>query len=453
MTFFQRRLSALWWLPTLFLLAPPVVVHAEDYLYTTNNGTITITKYTGPGGDVTITNSINGLPVDCIGAGAFSNCISLSSVTIPNSVTRIGDVAFLNCTNLPGITIPNSITSIGDMAFLNCGSLTNVTIGDSVTNIGHGTFYYCTSLVEISVNASNPVYGSIGGVLFDKNQTTLVQFPAGKTGPYTIPINVTDIGSEAFFLCTSLTGVTVPASVTNIPSPAFLRCTSLVEISVHASNSVYSSVDGVLFNKNQATLVQFPAGKTGPYTTPASLTSIGRDAFRYCTSLTNVTIGNSVTNIGGYLVFDNCTNLTSITIGKSVTSIGASAFSDCTSLTSVYFRGNAPNLGSFIFDGDSQATVYYLPGTTNWGSLFDGRPAVLWDPQAKNDATFGVGPSGFGFTITGPTNVPIVVQACTNLIESAWFALSTNTLTDGTSYFSDPQWTNDPARFYRFCAP
>jgi hypothetical protein len=174
---------------------------------------------------------------------------------------------------------------------------------------------------------------------------------------------------------------------------------------VDASNSVYSSVDGVLFNKSQTTLIQCPAGRAGSYTIPSSVTNIGADAFSWCANL-----------------------------------------------TAVYFLRNAPGGGSdsSVFTGDNSTTVYYLTGTTGWGATFGGRPAVLWNPQAQN---LGVQANQFGFTITGSSNLVIVVEACTDLVNAVWVPLATNTLTGGSSQFSDPQWTNCPRRFYRFHAP
>jgi hypothetical protein len=95
-----------------------------------------------------------------------------------------------------------------------------------------------------------------------------------------------------------------------------------------------------------------------------------------------------------------------------------------------------------------------LPGITDWGSTFGGRPMVLWNPQVQtSDASFGVRTNRFGFTITGTSGLVIVVEACTNLANFTWSPLGTNTLTGGSSYFSDPQWTNYPARFYRLRSP
>jgi hypothetical protein len=143
-----------------------------------------------------------------------------------------------------------------------------------------------------------------------------------------------------------------------------------------------------------------------------------------------------------------------VTIGNSVTSIGVEAFYDCTSLTGIYFQANSPTPtnDSSVFSGDP-ATVYYLPGTTGWGATFDGQPTAPWflpNPVILNgEPSFGVGANGFGFTISWATNASVVVEAATNLANPVWIPMSTSPLTSGTSYFSDPQWTNYPVRFYR----
>jgi hypothetical protein len=180
------------------------------------------------------------------------------------------------------------------------------------------------------------------------------------------------------------------------------------------------------------------------------ITAIGDDAFLNCTGLTNVTIGNSVTAIGDY-AFSYCISLTSVTIPNSVISIGSSAFDYSSNLTSVYFQGNAPKADSTVF-ASTPATAYYLYGTTGWSefSTNTGIPAVLLNPPSATSIDgFGITNNQFGFTITGPTNTPIVVQACTNLANAVWFPLLTNTLTNDSIYFNDLAWTNFPSRFYR----
>jgi hypothetical protein len=337
----------------LLLLALPTPAQAEDFTYATNNGTIAITWYTGSGGDVTIPSTINGLPVTRIGEGAFGENFS---------VTRI--------------TLPNSVTSVGAYAFAYCYGLTNINIPASVTDIGDDVFGLCINLPAITVHPLNSFYSSVNGVLFNKNQTILLKCPAGKPGAFSIPNTVNTIEDNAFAYCIGLSNITVPSSVTHIGSSAFSDCTGLTAITVDALNSFYSSVDGVLYNKSQATLIQCPAGKPGSHTLPNSVTNIGDQAFASCARLTNIILSARVASIGDY-AFAWCTSLTTLIMPASLINISDRAFNYC-SVTGVYFQGNAPSVGLGVFDGDDDAIVYYLPGTTGWGETFGGRPTALW---------------------------------------------------------------------------
>jgi hypothetical protein len=425
--------------------------------------------------NITIPNSVTS-----IGSAAFSSCWGLTNVTIGSGVTNIGSGAFGGCSRLSGVTLGTNVASLGAWAFNSCSSLPSITIPHSVSSIGDGVLVGCTSLTAITVDAPNAFYSSVDGVLFNKSQTMLVQYPGGKAGDYMIPNSVTSIGDHAFGYgvsltsitipncvtsigvnafqnCTSLSGVTLPDSVTSIGGWAFASCTRLTDINVDAINVVYSSEHGVLFNKSQSTLIEYPGGKAGGYTIPDSVTSIVEAAFYDCSSLASVTIPNGVTDIGAS-AFASCTNMTSITIGYSVIGIGDRAFWNCTNLTGLYFQGNAPLLGGTnVFIGDNNATVYYLPGTTGWGPTFGGRPTALWflpNPLILNKSpSFGVRTNRFGFIISWATNIPIVVEACTNLASARWTPLQSCTITNGSIYFSDPQWTNYPARFYRIRSP
>ena len=176
-------------------------------------------------GNVTIPNSVTSIE-----EMAFYSCKSLTGITIPNSVTSIGKSAFLFCTSLASVTIGNGVTSIESYAFAGCTSLASVAIPDSVTSIGEQAFSSCRSLASINVVASNNAYTSENGVLYNKSKTTLVDYPCGKTGAFTIPNGVTRIGEYAFSGCTSLASVTIPASVTRIGGFAFDGCTSLTSV-------------------------------------------------------------------------------------------------------------------------------------------------------------------------------------------------------------------------------
>jgi hypothetical protein len=454
----------------LLLLALPAVVPAQ-FICTTNNGTITITGYTGDGGDVTIPDEINGLPVTSIGDWAFQSCNSLTSITlgtnitstgayifysctnlasvsitsqlkrfegglfcycsgltnapIPGSVTNLGYSVFLGCTSLASVSFPNHVTSVGDYCFEGCTSLTNVVIPASLSSFGTKAFDECASLRTFSVDALNPSYASVDGVLFNRDHSMILIFPPGKANSYTIPTSVIRIGSYAFSHCASLTNVDIPDSVTEIRPYAFCYCTSLTSITlpirlttigfaafddcrslssvimpdsvtsigawafgyctslksiviprnvtsigtsafdncyklaviiVDPLNPAYCTVDGVLFNKAMTTLMRYPEGKAGTtYRIPDDVTTIGESAFYYCTGLNRVVVPNSVTNISNMV------------------------FYLCTSLYGVYFEGNAPAVGNNTF-APFQPTIYYLPGSTGWGSNFAGAQTAPWPP-------------------------------------------------------------------------
>jgi hypothetical protein len=191
-----------------------VIAEAGDFTYATNNGTIAIVKYTGPGGDVTIPSTVNGLPV----------------------------------------------TSIWGYAFQNCSSLTNITIPSSVTDIGFDAFRACTNLLVITVDALNDTYCSVDGVLFDKSQILLILYPAAKVGSYTISNGVAYIAGAAFSYCSRLTSVTIPNSVTSIGTYAFADCPSLT--GVYFQGNPPSIGADVFYNSNKAT-VYYLAGATG----------------------------------------------------------------------------------------------------------------------------------------------------------------------------------------------
>ena len=388
-----------------------------------------------------LTGARIGNGVTNIGDSGFAYCSSLASIVMGNRLTGIGDNAFYACSGLADVSVPNSVVSIGDSAFGYCSSLTNVRIPNTATSIGKEAFVFCARLTGITVDPSNFAYSSVAGVLFDKSQTTLVACPEGKTGVYTIPDSVTHIGSWAFGYCSNLTAITIPDSVNSIGTNAFGYCTRLT--SVELGNGV-TSIGGSAFGS---------CYRLTSLTIPDSVTSIGDGAFVYCGSLTSLTIPDNVTSVGVGAFFD-CTGLTSVTVGTGVTSIGESAFWGCPSLNGVYFRGNAPSSATdtSVFTGDGIATVYYLPGTTGWGPTFGGRPTVLWNPQVQ-PGSLGVRNNQFGFTITGTSNLVVVVEASTNLANPTWSPLGTNTLSSGSAYFSDPQWTNYPTRFYRLRWP
>ncbi|MCD8214631.1 MAG: leucine-rich repeat protein [Clostridiales bacterium] len=236
------------------------------------------------------------------------------SVVIEKGVTSIGSYAFENCTGVASVSIPDSVKSIGSNAFYRCSSLTDITIPNSITDIGDNAFFYCTGLVNI-----------------------------------TIPNSVKSIGDGAFMNCGSLTSVTIPSSVKSIGSGAFVGCDRLTSVSVSGDNGVYSSSDGVLFNKDMTELIYYPTGITKKsYTIPEGTAAIDSYAFVGCTNLTHITIPDSITSIGSY-VFENCTGLTAVNIPSSVTSIGDLAFYYCSGLKEITIPNSVVSVGSSAF--------------------------------------------------------------------------------------------------------
>jgi len=299
-----------------------------------------------------------------IGVNAFNYCTSLKSVKIPNRVTSIA--CFNGCTNLKSITIPKSVTTIG--GFENCTSLKSITIPNSVTSIEEYAFRGCTGLTAINVGINNKEYSSENGVLYNKDKTTLHTYPAGKKGSsFIIPNSIINIGRGAFSGCANLKDITISNNVTNVLW-AFSGCTSLTAINVNSGNTVYSSDNGVLYNKAKTVLYIYPEGKTdSSFQIPNSITTIGHGAFSNCVNLTGITITDSVNSIGDD-AFKGCTGLISITIPKSIVNIGKNVFSDCTSLTNVTLPDSVTSIGDSAFRNCTSLTSVTIPnGVTSIG--------------------------------------------------------------------------------------
>ncbi len=409
---------------------------------------------------VTIENGVTS-----IGAGSFSGCTALESVTIGNGVTSIDNSAFYNCTSLASVTIPDSVTSIGNEAFRN--SADSITLGKGIKYIGDYAFEgvnevtvtgnisgieggkvtrgiktlvlgkdvtdaddiifdpFSDTLENIIVSEENTVYSSIDGVLFNKDKTELIRYPIGrKETSYKIPDGVTSVGKWVFSWCGALESVTLPNSVTSVGQEPFYNIDevrvmgsiagfeygatvgvknlilekdvidtdinfrdlsdTLENIIVSEENTVYSSIDGVLFNKDKTELIRYPKGrKETSYKIPDGVTSVGKWAFSWCGALESVTIPNSVTSVG-YFAFNRCASLASITIPDSVTSVGPGAFYSCSALKNVAFPNSVTSVGSNVFDD----TAYYN-NKSNWdnGILYNGSCLIDVDSRYLNETS------------------------------------------------------------------
>ncbi|MBO7442243.1 MAG: leucine-rich repeat domain-containing protein [Paludibacteraceae bacterium] len=344
--------------------------------------------------------------VKVIGDEAFVRCSDLTSIEIPSSVTSIGNLAFFCCYRLTSIKIPSSVTSIGEHAFTGCSGLTSINVsGDnlyysseegilydknktvlicipggkkgsveipsSVKSIEKGTLLECSGLTSINVSIDNPNYSSEEGILYDKNKTVLISVSREKEGMVEIPSSVTIIGDEAFrdchglrsvkfpksvtsigkyafSGCNGLTSIEIPKSVTSIGEYAFTLCSGLTSINVSRNNPNYSSVDGILYDKNKTVLISVPYRKKGMFKMLSSVTSIGNGAFDYCRDLTSIEIPSRVTSIGDH-AFRDCRGLTSIEIPSSVSSIGEYAFVNCKGLTSIKIPLSVTSIGEYAF--------------------------------------------------------------------------------------------------------
>lgn len=273
--------------------------------------------------------------VTSIGSYAFAGCRRLTSVTIPQGVTSIGERAFADCTNLTTISIPVSVTNIGSYAFAGCSRLTSLTITPGVTGIGNCAFKDCTGLINISADTNNSTYTSISGVLYNKAGNQLTVCPGGLTN-IIIPESVTSIGDYAFAGCKGFNRITIPQGVISIGDSAFSGCLGLTGIYVDAGNTTFSSIDGVLYNKAGTILVTWPGGLTS-VSIPQGVTAIGYWAFSGCTWLSSIIIPEGITNIGNW-AFADCTNLTDVSIPDSLTNIRNYVFPNCTGLTGITFN-------------------------------------------------------------------------------------------------------------------
>ena len=230
------------------------------------------------------------------------------------SVTSIGEDAFLNCKNLTSVSIPNTVTSIGMNAFSFSG-ITSVSIPSSVINIHNGAFSYCSNMTSINVNASNTIYTSIAGVLFNKSGTTLMQCPAGKSGSYTVPNNVTKITTEAFAGCYLLSSLAIPNSVMSIGQDAFALVANVIYTgaangSPWGARSINGYVDGYLIygDNTKKQLYACLSSANGAVRLPNSVVNIGDEAFYGCNKIISVNIPMNVASIGDFL-FLGCVNL------------------------------------------------------------------------------------------------------------------------------------------------
>ena len=399
----------------------------SDFVFEESGNGYAVKSYIGTDSTVKIPSTYNGKFVYIISSKAFSYCLQVERIIVPESVIEIEDDAFYYCTSLKILTLPSSIQKMSSSAFCSTDAietanidsklvsyipnsnvktlniisgetlnipylnkLEKITICETITLISTNSYLTCN---EFSVSEQNTVYKSVDGNLYSKDGETLVKYATGKTATqFTISDSVTSIGDYAFYNCSSLTSITIPDSVTDIRGYAFYNCSSLTSIYYTGTASEWASkIDGLgnimssgrtLYINNEpvtnvvlenVTVIKSYAfsycSSLTSITIPDSVTSIGDGAFRGCSSLTSITIPDSVTSIEGQ-AFYGCSGLTSITIPDSVTSIGDYAFHGCSSLTSITIPDGVTSIGRWAFEYCSSLTSITFNGTkTQWYAI------------------------------------------------------------------------------------
>ena len=398
----------------VFVSVPFVVANAEtedelvfnDFTYepAIDNGVwyAMITGYNGNDTKVVIPSEVNGIKVIAIGVEAFCENKLIESVVIPEGIRGIATSAFASCDKLTEITIPESMEQVMENAmpknWLEKQPDGPVYIGKTlyaykgttseVLDIKEGTIYvndallensdanfksinipasvkeievnYLKNLAEINVSPDNEYFSSIDGVLYNKDQTCLILYPAQKTGEYIMPSSVTEVYKKAFNICFGLTSVTLNDKIEfdseNFYFEWFTRCEILEEINVSPDNPYLTSVDGVLYNKDQTILVRYPDARRGSFIIPSTVKIIYKQAFMNCAELTQIVIPESVTEINSR-AFAYCHGLLTVNIPDSVEFLGDRAFINCSQLRNAKLSETLKTIKSKTF-----AECYWLTG-------------------------------------------------------------------------------------------
>ena len=346
-------------------------VSDNGFVYTLSGTTATITAYRGTATALTVPTRIETAAgttgttaatydVTAIGSMAFAGNAGLTSVTMQGGATGTGN------NNNNNTTAATGLLTIGDRAFYGCPSLTTVTIPATVTAIGSQAFSDCPALTALNVTAGNQRYVSNDGVLYEYvgysqnatgnyNTYTLLQYPSGKlsagyTAPAAIANRLTAIGQGAFSGAQTLTSITLPESVQVIGAEAFRNCSALTTITIPGK---VTSIPSYAFSGCSALT---------SVTMPENITSIGEAAFQNCYALTSIMLPSKLTSINNS-TFYGCSKLAEVTIPSGVVNIGTTAFAYCASLVKITIPATVTTIGANAFLGVYGLTMYCHSGS------------------------------------------------------------------------------------------
>lgn len=335
-----------------------------DFVYSIFDGAAEITDYTGSASKLTIPSKLGGAPVTEIQYNAFRDCVSLTSVVVPEGVTSVGEWAFGGCVNLAEIDLPDSLTSLGAAAFYECASLVSVEIPAGVKQIGNSLFQYCAALTSVKIPVG---ITKVGDYAFNGCE---------KLVSADLPEGVKEIGEYAFASCGSLASVNLPQTLTKIGPWAFSGCRSLAAADV--PDGVTALGEGVFYDCASLAQLELPSALTeigdsafagcaglSLVVLPDSLLSMGAYAFNECAALTEINLPAGMTNIGEYAL-SGCKSLVSVVIPDAVKDIPGNLLSYCSALTSVTFPGGMTSIGSGVFTGCSKLEKVYVAAIEDW---------------------------------------------------------------------------------------